>query len=192
LPAAGRPRAAGTGPALLIPGSLAIIRAVFTDDRQRSAAVGLWSTGSGLAMAPGPALGGVIVGAMGWRWVFLPSVPLTAALPMLGARVIPRLPRTPARGPFDWAGAAASAAGVGLLAFAVIDGQDRGWAWAPVIAAFAAAACVLAAFVIAAALPRPTAADRLLLVAGLHDALLLSGVALIGTAAVILPSLRRP
>jgi MFS transporter, DHA2 family, methylenomycin A resistance protein len=55
----------GTGPALLIPGSLAIIRAVFTDDRQRSAAVGLWSTGSGVAMAVGPALGGVIVGAMG-------------------------------------------------------------------------------------------------------------------------------
>jgi MFS transporter, DHA2 family, methylenomycin A resistance protein len=138
----------GTGPALLIPGSLAIIRAVFTDDRQRSAAVGLWSTGSGVAMALGPALGGVIVGALGWRWVFLLNVPLTAALVMLGARVIPRPPRTPARGPFDWAGAAASASGAGLLAFAVIDGQDRGWASAPVIAAFAAAACVLAAFVI--------------------------------------------
>jgi MFS transporter, DHA2 family, methylenomycin A resistance protein len=67
----------GTGPALLIPGSLAIIRATFADDRQRSFAVGLWSTGSGVAMAVGPALGGVIVGA---------------------------------------------------LAFAVIDGQDRGWA----------------------------------------------------------------
>jgi len=104
----------GTGPALLIPGSLAIIRAVFTDDRQRSAAVGLWSTGSGVAMALGPALGGVIVGAMGWRWVFLFNVPLTAALVMLGVRVIPRMPRTPARGPFDWAGAVASASGVGL------------------------------------------------------------------------------
>jgi DHA2 family methylenomycin A resistance protein-like MFS transporter len=102
----------GTGPALLIPGSLAIIRAVFTDERQRSAAVGLWSTGSGVAMALGPALGGVIVGAMGWRWVFLLNVPLTAALVMLGARVIPRLPRTPARGPFDWAGVAASGSGV--------------------------------------------------------------------------------
>jgi MFS transporter, DHA2 family, methylenomycin A resistance protein len=139
----------GTGPALLIPGSLAIIRAVFTDDRQRSAAVGLWSTGSGVAMALGPALGGLIVGAMGWRWVFLLNAPLAAVLVMLGARVIPRMPRTPARGPFDWAGAAASTSGVGLLAFAVIDGQDRGWASAPVIAAFAAGACVLAAFVIA-------------------------------------------
>ncbi len=86
---------------------------------------------------------------MGWRWVFLLNVPLAAALVALGGRVIPRLPRTPARGPFDWAGAAASTAGVGLLAFAVIDGQDRGWALAPVVAAFAAGTCVLAAFVIA-------------------------------------------
>ncbi len=39
--------AQGTGPALLIPGSLAIIRATFTDDRQRSVAIGLWSTGRG-------------------------------------------------------------------------------------------------------------------------------------------------
>jgi MFS transporter, DHA2 family, methylenomycin A resistance protein len=139
----------GTGPALLIPGSLAIIRAAFTDERQRSVAVGLWSTGSGVAMAAGPALGGVIVGALGWRWVFLLNVPLAAALVLLGARVIPRLPRTPARAAFDWPGAAASAAGVGLLAFAVIDGQDRGWGAAPVIAAFAAGAGVLAAFVVA-------------------------------------------
>jgi DHA2 family methylenomycin A resistance protein-like MFS transporter len=81
----------GTGPALLIPASLAIIRAVFTDERQRSAAVGLWSTGSGIAMALGPALGGVIVGAMGWRWVFLLNVPLTAAL--TAAVILPSLRR---------------------------------------------------------------------------------------------------
>src|SRR5262249_60166559 len=70
----------GTGPALLIPGSLAIIRAVFTDDRRRSAAVGLWSTGSGVAMALGPALGGVRGGALGWRWGSLLNVPLSAGL----------------------------------------------------------------------------------------------------------------
>jgi MFS transporter, DHA2 family, methylenomycin A resistance protein len=138
----------GTGPALLVPGSLAIIRATFSDERQRSVAVGLWSTGSGVAMALGPALGGVIVGALGWRWVFLLNVPLAAALVLLGARVIPRVPRTPARAAFDWPGAVASAAGIGLLAFAVIDGQERGWAAAPVIAAFAAGACFLAAFVV--------------------------------------------
>lgn len=139
----------GTGPALLIPGSLAIIRATFTDGRQRAMAVGLWSTSSGIAMAVGPALGGVIVDTAGWRWIFLLNVPLAAALVALAARVIPRLPRTGGRGPFDWPGAAASVAGVGLLAFAVIEGQDRGWSSPLVVATFAGGAAVLVAFVLA-------------------------------------------
>ena len=138
----------GTGPALLIPGSLAIIRATFTDGRQRSFAVGLWSTGSGVAMAVGPALGGVIVGALGWRWVFLLNVPLTAALVILAAVVVPRLPRAVPRGRFDWTGTVLSTAGVGLLAFAVIAGQDRGWAAPEVLAAFAAGAGILIRFVL--------------------------------------------
>jgi DHA2 family methylenomycin A resistance protein-like MFS transporter len=141
--------AQGTGPALLIPGSLAIIRAAFTDDRQRAMAIGLWSTSSGIAMAAGPAVGGVIVGTLGWRWVLLLNVPLTAALVALAARVVPRLPRPGTRGPFDWPGAAASVAAVGLLAFAVIEGQARGWTSALVVAAFAAGAGAGVAFVLA-------------------------------------------
>jgi MFS transporter, DHA2 family, methylenomycin A resistance protein len=139
----------GTGPALLIPGSLAIIRATFADSRQRSMAIGLWSTSSGIAMAVGPVVGGVIVTAIGWRWVFLLNVPLTAALVAIAARVVPRLPSAGARGRFDWPGAAASVAGVGLLAFAVIEGQDRGWTSALVMAAFAAGAGAGAVFVLA-------------------------------------------
>ena len=62
---------AGLGAALLVPGSLTIIRVVFTDPRQRATAIGLWSTASGLALAGGPPLGGLIVDALGWQWVFL-------------------------------------------------------------------------------------------------------------------------
>ncbi|HEX9543385.1 MAG TPA: MFS transporter [Streptosporangiaceae bacterium] len=139
----------GTGPALLVPASLAIIRATFTDDRQRAMAIGLWSTSSGIAMAVGPAVGGVIVGTLGWRWVLLLNVPLTAALVALAARVVPRLPRPGTRGPFDWPGAAASVAGVGLLAFAVIEGQDRGWTSALVVVPFVAGVGAGVAFVLA-------------------------------------------
>jgi DHA2 family methylenomycin A resistance protein-like MFS transporter len=139
----------GTGPALLVPASLAIIRAAFTDDRQRAMAIGLWSTSSGIAMAVGPAVGGVIVGTLGWRWVLLLNVPLTAALVALAARVVPRLPRPGTRGPFDWPGAAASVAAVGLLAFAVIEGQDRGWTSALVVVPFVAGVGAGVAFVLA-------------------------------------------
>jgi MFS transporter, DHA2 family, methylenomycin A resistance protein len=152
--------AQGVGPALLIPGSLAIVRAVFTDPRQRAVAIGLWSTSSGVAMAVGPALGGVIVDGLGWRWVFLLNVPLAAAVLLAGARWGPRLARG-GHGPFDWTGAVTSMAGLGLLAFGVIDGQAQGWAAAPVIAAFVTGAVALAAFVVAELrLARPGDAHR--------------------------------
>jgi MFS transporter, DHA2 family, methylenomycin A resistance protein len=58
----------GLGPALLVPGSLTIIRATFEDPQRRALAIGLWSMASGLSLAVGPALGGLIVSGVGWRW----------------------------------------------------------------------------------------------------------------------------
>lgn len=139
----------GIGPALLVPGSLTIIRATFADGRQRAMAIGMWSTASGVAMAVGPALGGLVVDGLGWRWVFLLNVPLAAGLAALAGRVVPRLARTAARRRFDWLGAILSTAGIALLAFAVIAGQDRGWTAALVLASFAAGVAVLVAFVVA-------------------------------------------
>ncbi|WP_185792105.1 MFS transporter [Actinoallomurus bryophytorum] len=137
----------GLGPALLVPGSLTIIRTVFEDERRRAAAIGLWSMSSGLALAVGPVLGGLIVDGAGWRWVFLLNVPLSAVLILLAARYVPRIPLTPARGPFDRFGAALTTVAVAAIAFALIDGQDRGWSSAPILAAFAVGAAALAGFV---------------------------------------------
>lgn len=139
----------GLGPALLVPGSLTIIRAVFANPRQRAAAIGLWSTSSGVALAVGPPLGGVLVAALGWRSVFLVNVPLAAVLAAAGAWFLPRLPRTAADGPFDWPAVVLSTAGVGLLALGVTRGQAHGWTSGPVLAAFAAGAAALAAFAVA-------------------------------------------
>ncbi len=138
---------AGLGAALLVPGSLTIIRAVFTDPRQRAAAIGLWSTASGVALAVGPPLGGVIVDGLGWRWVFLANAPLALALTLGAARVLPRLARAPVTARFDGVGALLSTAAVALLAVAVIEGQDGGWTSGPVLAAFVVGAAALAGFV---------------------------------------------
>jgi DHA2 family methylenomycin A resistance protein-like MFS transporter len=136
----------GLGPALLVPGSLTIIRAVFADPRQRAMAIGLWSTSSGAALAVGPPLGGLLVAGLGWRAVFWFNVPLAAALVAAGARYLPRLPRVPARGPFDWPSAVLITAAVALLAVGVIEGQARGWTSGPVLAAFVGGAAALAGF----------------------------------------------
>src|SRR5262245_21024515 len=65
----------GVGGALLTPGSLAILEASFRPD-ERSKAIGAWSGLSGVASAIGPFLGGWLVDAASWRWIFLINVPL--------------------------------------------------------------------------------------------------------------------
>jgi EmrB/QacA subfamily drug resistance transporter len=78
----------GVGGALLTPGSLAIIQASFTsEDRPR--AIGAWSGLGGVAGAAGPLLGGWLVGAAGWRWIFLINLPLAALVVLVALRHVP-------------------------------------------------------------------------------------------------------
>src|SRR6266487_1337943 len=69
----------GIGAALLVPGSLAIISASFSD-QQRGRAIGTWSGFSALTTVVGPVLGGVLVQYASWRWVFFLNVPLAAVV----------------------------------------------------------------------------------------------------------------
>jgi DHA2 family methylenomycin A resistance protein-like MFS transporter len=139
----------GIGPALLVPGSLTILRATFSDERQRAVAIGVWSTASGLALALGPPIGGLLVDGLGWRWVFLINVPLAGLLVLTAARFVPRLPRGAGLTGFDWPGAALVTFALAALAFGTIEGQARGWGAPVVAAALAAGAAGLAAFVAA-------------------------------------------
>ena len=140
----------GIGPALLVPGSLTILRATFTDERQRAVAIGVWSTASGLALALGPPIGGLLVDGLGWRWVFLINVPLAGLLACWRRPGSCRdcRARAGAAG-FDWPGAALVTFALAALAFGTIEGQARGWGAPVVAAAFAAGAAGLAVFVAA-------------------------------------------
>ncbi|GAB3963971.1 MFS transporter [Actinoallomurus acanthiterrae] len=138
----------GLGPAFLVPGSLTLIRLSFPDERRRATAIGLWSTSSGLALAVGPVLGGVIVTGLGWRWVLLMNVPLSAALAVLAARVIPRPARATARHRFDLLGALLTTAGLAAVAFGLIEGRRLGWASPLIVGAFAAGIAMLVVFVV--------------------------------------------
>lgn len=137
----------GLGPALLVPGSLTIIRATFAEARQRAVAIGLWSTASGVGLAVGPAIGGLLVDAGGWRWVLLFNVPLTVILLILAGRFVPRLPTTPAQTRLDWLGGLLTIAGIALLAYATIAGPEHGWTAPVVLGAFAAGAAALVALI---------------------------------------------
>ncbi len=137
----------GLGPAIVTPTSLAIISATFDDPRERATAIGVWSSGSGLALALGPAVGGLLVVTIGWRAVFLLNVPLAAIIVALGTRLIPRIARAPGAARFDWTGAFLITVGIGLLTFGLIEGPSRGWGSGLIVGSFVLAVVSLAVFV---------------------------------------------
>jgi DHA2 family methylenomycin A resistance protein-like MFS transporter len=75
----------GLGAAFEMPTSLAILSDAYSDTAQRTRAIGVWASCNGLAWVVEPTMGGVIVGYIGWRWIFLVAVPvgLLASVPCL-------------------------------------------------------------------------------------------------------------
>src|ERR1700728_928266 len=113
----------GIGGALLTPGSLAIIQSSFApDDRPR--AIGAWSGLGGVAGAIGPFLGGWIVGSIGWRWIFLITLPLAVAVLAVTSRHVPESRDPTAQGRFDIAGAVLAALALAGITDGLIEASS--------------------------------------------------------------------
>lgn len=136
----------GTAAALLVPSTLAVIVAVF-EESERGAAIGSWTAWTGIATVAGPVLGGQLVDALSWRWVFAINVPLIAVTLVLAAVAIPPAAARRSRPRIDFAGAALVAAGLGSAMFALIEQPARGWGSSLVIGPLAGGLLALAAFV---------------------------------------------
>lgn len=122
----------GVGAALVVPGSLAIIEASFAAD-DRAAAIGAWSGLGGIATAAGPLLGGYLVGAASWRWIFIINLPLAALVLVTTARHVPESRQQGGPGRLDPFGVGLSALSLGGLTYGLIEGPARGWG-APAVA----------------------------------------------------------
>jgi len=136
----------GFGPALVLPASLAMVGAVFPQPRERARAIGIWATGSGIGLASGPTVGGILVEVFGWRAVFGVNVPLAILLIVAGLRSLPRITPVPARHPFDVGGAVLLTGGIAALCFTIIEGRGLGWTSAPILAAGAGTVAAFIAF----------------------------------------------
>jgi MFS family permease len=65
----------GLGLAVILPSSLALISNTFPEN-ERGRAIGIWTSVTGIGLALGPVLGGVITSSLGWRWVFFVNIPV--------------------------------------------------------------------------------------------------------------------
>jgi NTE family protein len=126
------------GAAVVLPTSLSLILPEFSLER-RATATSLWTAAGAVAAAAGPALGGIIVHAAGWRWIFLINLVIGVPTLVVSARLL-RESRDEAsdRWP-DVLGAVLLAGGVTTLALALTEGENWGWASPAVVGLLVAA-----------------------------------------------------
>lgn len=109
----------GVAAALVVPGSLAILKSSFRREDQ-DAAIGAWTGLSGVTTAAGPLVGGWLVQAVSWRAIFFVNLPLALATLWSAYRCVPGT--SPERRRLDWGGAALAAVALSALAYALIEG----------------------------------------------------------------------
>ena len=81
----------GIGAALLVPSSLALLNhASGHDAALRARMVGMWTAAGGVSIAAGPIVGGLLVGWLGWRTIFLVNLPICAFAALLTLRTVPK------------------------------------------------------------------------------------------------------
>ncbi|WP_019633390.1 MFS transporter [Actinomadura atramentaria] len=151
----------GVGGALVMPASMAVLTWVFPGEA-RAAALGIFSASSGVGLAAGPIVAGLLLQRFWWGSIFLINVPV-AVLGIVGVLLVVPECRPPAGRRFDPAGLVLSAAGLGLVSYGLISaGRATEFDAARVLGPVLAGAALLAAFVaVELRLARPSFDPRL-------------------------------
>ena len=115
----------GVGGALLTPGSLAMVESGFRP-ADRARAIGAWSGLGGVAGALGPLVGGLLVGAVSWRAVFLINLPLGIFIVVMAGRHVPETRDPTASGRLDFRGVILAAVALAGTTYALIEAPAHG------------------------------------------------------------------
>jgi EmrB/QacA subfamily drug resistance transporter len=133
----------GAGAAIVMPLTLTLISEAFPADK-RGAAIGLWGGITGLGVALGPVVGGAIVDAIGWHWIFWLNVPVgLAVIPLAASRLTESFGSRPH---LDISGLLLAGAGAFGLTWGLVRANAAGWTSTEVIGALLAGATLVAAF----------------------------------------------
>jgi DHA2 family multidrug resistance protein-like MFS transporter len=117
----------GVAGATLMPATLALIRNIFHDPRERSLAVGIWGATASAGTAVGPIAGGFLLEHFWWGSVFLINLPVMAVLVLVGVRTLPES-RNPNPGPWDLTSVLLSLVGMIAVVYAVKETATHGFA----------------------------------------------------------------
>jgi EmrB/QacA subfamily drug resistance transporter len=145
----------GAGAALLLPAALSIVTTAYTG-RQRAVALGVWSALGSAGAAAGVLLGGILVTALDWRWIFFVNVPVGIAVALLTPRLLAAAPASAVRGRLDLLGAGTLMAGLVSLVLAIEGTGEHGWTSARTLVLGTVAVLLLGAFAaVERTAPRP-------------------------------------
>ncbi len=136
----------GLGAAASEPGTLSVLRHIYTDERARARAVGIWAGVSGLALALGPVIGGILVGVWSWRGIFWFNLFFGLVALVVAALVVPES-SDPHAARVDTAGTLLGAAALGTFVSGIIDAETHGFADLGVILLLCIAVVTATAFV---------------------------------------------
>jgi EmrB/QacA subfamily drug resistance transporter len=139
--------AQGLGAAMVSPAVLSIILVAFTDPRERTKALGYFTTVSASGGGVGILLGGILTDTLSWRAIFLVNVPIGAVALLAAIRFIPdsRFGRGGLQ-TMDVPGAVAITASLTILVYALVNAGAWGWGSGRIIGLLCAAAALFAAF----------------------------------------------
>jgi EmrB/QacA subfamily drug resistance transporter len=137
----------GLGGAIVSAVALSLMMNLFTEPAERAKAMGVF----GFVMAGGGSLGvllgGVLTDTLSWHWIFLVNVPIGVAVYALSLKLVPEAGGATATGRIDIAGAVTVTAALMLAVYAIVKGNDVGWATPRTIGLLTASAVLLAIFV---------------------------------------------
>jgi EmrB/QacA subfamily drug resistance transporter len=140
----------GIGAALLVPCSLALISAAF-DEKERGAAIGIWSGAAAIAGGAAPLLGGGLLDHFSWRVIFLVNPLVAIPTLWIAVRRVPESRDPDAPPGVDWQGSLLAFVGLGSLVYGLIAAAELTWSHPAVIASLVAGTGLLAVFLVAEA-----------------------------------------
>lgn len=136
----------GASAAVIFPTTLSIITNTFPQRRQRAKAIGVWGAVTGLGVALGPVVGGVLLAHFSWSSVFFALVPVAVVAFAATWLCVPES-SNPDQAHIDVPGLLLSTAAIGLLVYTIIEAPESGWGSPARIAGFLASALLIVLFV---------------------------------------------